>query len=1194
MMLTGRRSRRRTSILVLSATMAVSAMGLGIVGRSGAIAQTAEPAAAMQQPAMGNKDRLARGIDEYKKGQYEEALADLQQVSGDELAGRDKADLATYLQQAENAASQRKAARAEFEQGEEALKANNFAQASAHYRAAIDNRFADDGTKAKAREQMAVVSSMQRQSADELKSMYGQAVADFRANKLSDAREKFQQLQAAGYRAGFLQRSVDDYLKDIDRRMPAPAEPAVAQNNQQNNQTPPAMNTAQTPPPPAPVEGAATPPTAVASQSPDLTPTPQPAPAVETPAPEIPAENLSARQAYVRGRDLYNKGDWINARTYLEMARDKNYRPGLFEQSPSRYIARMDAKEQADAQLAMQTTNAAPAAPAAPGTENAGAATPEQRQAEARELVTQAEAARAEGRYDAALALFNRAAELDPNNNAAIAGQQNLSAILNRSGTGTDPLAVRARENAVQRDFIHYSLDTALTRAREAIASQDFDTARTQIELARVAANQNSGIFTDDETRQFQQRIRDTELALSQAQEQQRLNSEAIARTTATEALRTQEERQRIERERTIADLIREARRMVADRQYEQALGVIDQILKLDANNDYALGARPLIEDRAIVAQQRFYRERYERNVVRQYNSADEALIPYSDILKYPDNWPDLSAMRDRTTAAERGDNAADAAVVAQLERKLPEVRFDNVGFSDVLDFLRDVTSANIFVNWRALETAGIDRNAPVTARLRDVKFSKALETILRDVGGGNVRLGYTVDEGVISISTEEDLSSNVVTNVYDVRDLIVNVADFDQPPQFQINQASQAGRGGGGGGQGLFQGNLQQQNNQQTRTDLVDQIITLIQDTVATETWKDNGGTVGSIRELSGQLIVTQTPENQRNLVHLLEQLRETRAIQITVETRFLTVQRNFLEEIGVDFDVVINSGNLWSQVGTVSIQNNTLAYTQLGALSTSVPGNIATELTGTSASTGGVTPNFGIGNGTGGPVTLTFLDDFQVSMLLRATQIAQNTSTMTAPRITLFNGQRAFVVVSTETAYVSDLTPIVGTNAVAFDPTVGIAQSGVLLDVQATVSADRKYVTLTLRPTLTRLRALVPFPVSALTTATGNNGGGATQTVTTAFIQQPVRDVTNINTTVSVPDGGTLLLGGQTLAGEIERESGVPVLSKIPFLKRLFTNMSMAKDEQILLMLVKPTIIIQREQENTQFPLLGSRVGG
>jgi type II secretory pathway component GspD/PulD (secretin) len=47
----------------------------------------------------------------------------------------------------------------------------------------------------------------------------------------------------------------------------------------------------------------------------------------------------------------------------------------------------------------------------------------------------------------------------------------------------------------------------------------------------------------------------------------------------------------------------------------------------------------------------------------------------------------------------------------------------------------------------------------------------------------------------------------------------------------------------------------------------------------------------------------------------------------------------------------------------------------------------------------------------------------------------------------------------------------------------------------------------------------------------------------------------------------------------------SGVPALSKVPFLKRLFTNSSMAKDEQVLLILVKPTIVIQREQEQDQF---------
>ena len=82
------------------------------------------------------------------------------------------------------------------------------------------------------------------------------------------------------------------------------------------------------------------------------------------------------------------------------------------------------------------------------------------------------------------------------------------------------------------------------------------------------------------------------------------------------------------------------------------------------------------------------------------------------------------------------------------------------------------------------------------------------------------------------------------------------------------------------------------------TREELIEEITTLIPETVAPDSWRDNGGTVGSIRELQGQLIVTQTPENQRQLVNLLEQLRETRAIQVTVEARFLTLDPAALAE--------------------------------------------------------------------------------------------------------------------------------------------------------------------------------------------------------------------------------------------------------------------------------------------------------
>ena len=57
---------------------------------------------------------------------------------------------------------------------------------------------------------------------------------------------------------------------------------------------------------------------------------------------------------------------------------------------------------------------------------------------------------------------------------------------------------------------------------------------------------------------------------------------------------------------------------------------------------------------------------------------------------------------------------------------------------------------------------------------------------------------------------------------------------------------------------------------------------------------------------------------------------------------------------------------------------------------------------------------------------------------------------------------------------------------------------------------------------------------------------------------------------------------MGGQKISAEVETEAGVPVLSKIPVFGRLFRNRSTLKDHKILLILVKPTIILQEERED------------
>ena len=68
---------------------------------------------------------------------------------------------------------------------------------------------------------------------------------------------------------------------------------------------------------------------------------------------------------------------------------------------------------------------------------------------------------------------------------------------------------------------------------------------------------------------------------------------------------------------------------------------------------------------------------------------------------------------------------------------------------------------------------------------------------------------------------------------------------------------------------------------------------------------------------------------------------------------------------------------------------------------------------------------------------------------------------------------------LVSTAKAQVREIPAFFGGggNQAAFDPEIDIVESGAKLDVQATVSADRKYVTMTARPQLANLVALREF---------------------------------------------------------------------------------------------------------------------
>jgi type II secretory pathway component GspD/PulD (secretin) len=91
----------------------------------------------------------------------------------------------------------------------------------------------------------------------------------------------------------------------------------------------------------------------------------------------------------------------------------------------------------------------------------------------------------------------------------------------------------------------------------------------------------------------------------------------------------------------------------------------------------------------------------------------------------------------------------------------------------------------------------------------------------------------------------------------------------------------------------------------------------------------------------------------------------------------------------------------------------------------------------------------------------------------------------------------------------------------------------------------------------------------------AGGTTGSAAGNTVTN-FITLPTVATEQLSTTVGVPDRGVVIVGGLTSGSREQHEAGVPILSKIPILKRLFSAEGQSTERSTLFVMAKPQIVM------------------
>lgn len=778
--------------------------------------------------------------------------------------------------------------------------------------------------------------------------------------------------------------------------------------------------------------------------------------------------------------------------------------------------------------------------------------------------------------------------------------------------------------NKLRREQAQAEFDNAVAQANTALAAGDPEKANDQQARAGLAIRSARDLFTETEFNEYQTQLdklkADISAKMSTQIEIQRKSDE----DRAIKEAKDREVRQLNERDRKVNESIDRVRALQQERKYDEALAVTEQILFLDPNNPSGLLLKDILRD--IILFRAFNQARSDKNysMAKAQILNEEVLVFPNSFMEFPPDWPAKTFSRGEQSAFN--EPRENRAILADLANKKLPADFNENKLEEVLTYVQTLTQAPMDIDWESLESIGVRKDTPISLKLQPLPVQILLDRVLnKAVTDQFNKAGWTVDRGVLVVASQAELNKHTTLVIYNIQDLLFDIPNYTDVPEIDLNSVLQQSQGGGGG-QSPFQENRGQDDDRPTRDEKIRRLLDIIQQNVDRDNWADNGGEVGKIQELNGSLIITNTPKNHREIVGLLSKIREIRNMQINVETKFLLVNQGWFEQIGFDLDIVINANN--NQVraaravdptiqpgdffdfsgdggGSPGLQRQligrgtTAGVAPSGQLSTTVIGQGVVNPRGWSPIGAGqnslgltnslaqssvaedslasrvlaASPALGIAG--------QFLDDVQVDFLIQATQADQRSVQLTAPRLTFTNGQISNIFVVTQQAFVSDLQPIVGDSAVGFDPTVAVASEGVTMLVEGVISADRRYVTMNIDAGVARIDG---FGREAVTAVAG--GQLVNSADTNSFIQLPTITVTRVRTTATVPDEGTMLLGGQRLVTEVEVETGVPVLSKIPILNRFFTNRVESKEEQTLLILVKPTILIQTEQEERSNP--------
>ena len=678
-----------------------------------------------------------------------------------------------------------------------------------------------------------------------------------------------------------------------------------------------------------------------------------------------------------------------------------------------------------------------------------------------------------------------------------------------------DLLARTRDRQGFKAQVLRQQIQLDLFEAEKAVKEQNFARAAQQAERALVAAGQVDDAQSAAELRERAEKI----LAVAKAgktsastPDRQAEFDQAKAGAAAEKAQRTRDSAEGLK------VLAAQGAKFLEAKEYEKAQAIADEMLRAEPDSAEArrLGDQ-IAQARGAAGSLRGRSRERRESEADLMKGIEKEMMPLK---------PNV------VLAADRKRGAPSRALSGPMERWEYEVRsklaapvtveFRETPLAQAVDQLAGVSGVNII-----LDPAMAGAQAPVTIP----KSRMPAESMLRWVARFG-KLSYCLRDGAVYLTGHKGTLDAPVTRTYDIASLLA--------PPTSAEPVSEPGP--------IEPGPRPEQVTEPANPDpepIGRGWAQFIRSSISPETW-DQGGTLQqkvnyNIQYRNGRIVVVHTPEVQQQIEALLNDFRKARSLQVHMQGRFITVEKKFLDSLNVSFS--------YANPATNPTPGEEDYYTSSMGPATGVP--TLTEFDNYSAS-GGLA------------LRCSILNDNSLVVLLKAVLHEGKGTVLEAPRLTCYNTQRANIQVLRNRNYIRR----VGSD---FVPEIGNIPEGTIFDIQPFVSSDRRYITLVCQPQMRTFVGFTTFTYGSQVVQLGTNAGGVSLVaIVDMTVQLPTTVLRSVGTTVTVPNGGTIIMGGFT---NVQQWSGIassPFLEGIPLLSYLLRGRDNLEGRRTLVMLI------------------------